>query len=313
MGQGDSKPTNQQHQQHQQQQHQQPQQNGSNSNLRSSLNNNNLHQSVGKLNTSYTSSDDDDITSQSSSTSLIYQNIPYTSYSYDRLGSARPLQTSKDGSLSNSNSNSSNNLLSAPASSSSTTASASTNTTNEIITLSKVEQKDEKDQELEKLARLPNFLPLINENDESWFTSEGNVLTIDSMDNRGAVNISIDIQNYLKNSTGYIQEKQKEIMLRMRDVEFRQSAKLANVMSAKVSDATHAQFGFKEVLDKVRTNVAKTRDTVHRIGDLIEALESTLPPDERENFKQEIMAILPSPPASPSSTTTAANIAVAKP
>ncbi|EFA83642.1 hypothetical protein PPL_02708 [Heterostelium album PN500] len=242
--------------------------------------------------------------SSSTSSSLIYQNIPYTSYSYEKLPSKQEIQhqqqqQQQQQQQSNQSNQSSSSSLSSSSLNNNQIQQQQQNILNnsynkdEIITLSKVEKSNETEQELERLAKTPHFFPLLNDNDESWITPNGNPLSVADMDNRGALNISIDIQNYLKNSTGYIVEKQMEIINRIREVEMKQSKKLTHSMSTRVSETTHYNYGFKEVTDKVKFNIIKTNALVYRIGDLIEQIESALPENERENIKELIYASLP--------------------
>ncbi|EAL70054.1 hypothetical protein DDB_G0274323 [Dictyostelium discoideum AX4] len=186
--------------------------------------------------------------------------------------------------------------------------------TNEIITINQLEKKEEYEPELNILFNTPIFYPLlsIDDDDDDEFDQDQSVgngddilgdeekfikylkkkhhISIPEMDHRGYLNLCIDIQNYLKNSTGYIHEKQNEILQKIRDVETKQAKKITNIMQIKTSDATHAQFGIKEVMDKVKGNLDKSKEIIHKISFLIEKIESTLPEDEINELKEEMNA-----------------------
>ncbi|KAM9980632.1 hypothetical protein ACTFIY_002930 [Dictyostelium cf. discoideum] len=185
--------------------------------------------------------------------------------------------------------------------------------TNEIITINQLEKKEEYEPELNILYNTPIFYPLLSIDDDDEFDDDdqgvGNGddilgdeekfikylkkkhhISIPEMDHRGYLNLCIDIQNYLKNSTGYIHEKQNEILQKIRDVEIKQAKKITNIMQIKTSDATHAQFGIKEVMDKVKGNLDKSKEIINKISFLIEKIESSLPEDEINELKEEMNA-----------------------
>ncbi|EGC40064.1 hypothetical protein DICPUDRAFT_147040 [Dictyostelium purpureum] len=184
------------------------------------------------------------------------------------------------------------------------------NSTNEIITINQIEKKEYIDPELEVLYKTPVFYPLLslddednsdddeNENLESLgdeeklirFLKKKHQMTIPNMDPKFLLNLSIDVQTYLKNSTGYIHEQQNEIMQKIRDVETKQAKKFTNIMQIKTSDATQAQLSVKEVLDKVNKNIDKSKEIIFKIADLIEKIETSLPANEVKDLKDEMNA-----------------------
>ncbi|KAM9997235.1 hypothetical protein ACTFIZ_006637 [Dictyostelium cf. discoideum] len=181
---------------------------------------------------------------------------------------------------------------------------------NEIITINQLEKKEEYEPELNILYNTPIFYPLLSIDDDEFddedqgngddilgdeekfikYLKKKHHISIPEMDHRGYLNLCIDIQNYLKNSTGYIHEKQNEILQKIRDVETKQAKKITNIMQIKTSDATHAQFGIKEVMDKVKGNLDKSKEIIHKISFLIEKIESSLPEDEINELKEEMNA-----------------------
>ncbi|KAN0044974.1 hypothetical protein ACTA71_006501 [Dictyostelium dimigraforme] len=183
--------------------------------------------------------------------------------------------------------------------------------TNEIIIINQLEKKEEFEPELNILYNTPIFYPLLSLDDEELgydddssggddelgdeekfikYLKKKHHISIPEMDHRGYLNLCIDIQNYLKNSTGYIHEKQNEILQKIRDIESKQAKKITNIMQIKTSDATHAQFGIKEVMDKVKGNLDKSKEIIHKISFLIEKIESSLPEDEINELKEEMNA-----------------------
>ncbi|KAN0037739.1 hypothetical protein ACTFIV_003094 [Dictyostelium citrinum] len=184
--------------------------------------------------------------------------------------------------------------------------------TNEIITINQLEKKEEYEPELNILYNTPIFYPLLSIDDEEFEDDDNNEnngedilgdeekfikylkkkhhISIPEMDHRGYLNLCIDIQNYLKNSTGYIHEKQNEILQKIRDIETKQAKKITNIMQIKTGDATHAQFGIKEVMDKVKGNLDKSKEIIHKISFLIEKIESNLPEEEINELKEEMNA-----------------------
>ncbi|KAK5576948.1 hypothetical protein RB653_001885 [Dictyostelium firmibasis] len=180
--------------------------------------------------------------------------------------------------------------------------------TNEIITINQLEKKEEYEPELNILYNTPIFYPLLRIDEDGddddgegddilgdeekfiKYLKKKHHISIPEMDHRGYLNLCIDIQNYLKNSTGYIHEKQNEILQKIRDVETKQAKKVTSIMQIKTSDATHAQYGIKEVMDKVKGNLDKSKEIIQKISDLIEKIESSLPEDEINELKEEMNA-----------------------
>ncbi|KAF2077780.1 hypothetical protein CYY_000901 [Polysphondylium violaceum] len=169
----------------------------------------------------------------------------------------------------------------------------------EIITISKLDETKQIDPELIRLSQTPVFYPLLkvdneddsdDDDDSSIKKQQPNQYSVPDMDCKGTLNLCIDIQNYLKNSTGYIFEQQMLLGNKIKDVEIKQTKKMTNILQLKTSDATHAQFSVKEVLDKVKGNLDKSKEIVSKINTLILVLESILPEEESKDMKEEMCA-----------------------
>ncbi|KYQ89534.1 hypothetical protein DLAC_09483 [Tieghemostelium lacteum] len=155
--------------------------------------------------------------------------------------------------------------------------------TDEIITIKHIDKKEHVDQESIMIQDIPNFFPLLTDEGENWNPVE-NSLSVSDLDYRGILNLCIDFQNYFKNSTGYINDKQQELNQKIRLVETRQARKINSILQIKTSDATHAQFAVKEVLDKVKVSLDKSNESILKICQTIQLLESVLPDDD-DKFK----------------------------
>jgi len=167
----------------------------------------------------------------------------------------------------------------------------------EIITISRLDETKQIDPELIRLSQTPVFFPLLEDDNSDDEDYDGRIkkqpnhqFSVPDMDCKGTLNLCIDIQNYLKNSTGYMFEQQMILGQKIKDVEIKQAKKMTNIMQLKTSDATHAQFGVKEVLDKVKGNLEKSREIISKINTMILVLESILPPEESKDMKEEMSA-----------------------
>ncbi|GAM25840.1 hypothetical protein SAMD00019534_090150 [Acytostelium subglobosum LB1] len=208
---------------------------------------------------------------------LLYDSNPYTSYSYEK----KPTKEELDVMLKYSRPGGGPSPSGDTDATRSDSASAADDQT-------KDEEQDEEDiepkePEIERLELTPQFYPL--------YKRYNNPLFVPDMDEVGVASIGINLQHYLKNSTGYINDKQHQLLERVRDVDFNKSSKFTRSFIATVNDVKQSNVNIKDVMDKVNDNILNITETIKKVGDMIEMLELVLPPEERENFKNELMAV----------------------
>ncbi|CAB4486966.1 uncharacterized protein OCT59_005404 [Rhizophagus irregularis] len=157
-----------------------------------------------------------------------------------------------------------------------------------IITVSKVYEKDNLDQEITKLDKIPKFEPLIKPHPETSFTLSGlwgstpvssDQVKEPSFGYESLFNFSLTYQSHIKKCAEEICEDQRIVMETVKSADTYCAEINQTVIAAQLqAKANYEQMGIVNVFMK---QVEKTHKMIHEIFQTLNKMESFLPAEER--------------------------------
>ncbi|CAB4406554.1 unnamed protein product [Rhizophagus irregularis] len=157
-----------------------------------------------------------------------------------------------------------------------------------VITVSKVYEKDNLDQEITKLDKIPKFEPLIKPHPETSFTLSGlwgstpvssDQVKEPSFGYESLFNFSLTYQSHIKKCAEEICEDQRIVMETVKSADTYCAEINQTVIAAQLqAKANYEQMGIVNVFMK---QVEKTHKMIHEIFQTLNKMESFLPAEER--------------------------------